>query len=118
MCIPPVSPTTPPTRRAHLDLIGTLPTSAETEAFLKVTQKDKRAQLIEALMRRTEFADFWALKWSDLLRVDRLALGHENAFAYYQWIRAAMRDNRPLDQWTRELLTAEGCATSRYRFLL
>ena len=95
-------------RRAHLDLIGTLPTAAETEAFLKDTRKDKRAQLVEALMRRTEFADFWALKWSDLLRVDRLALGHENAFAYYQWIRAAMRDNRPLDQWTRELLTAEG----------
>ena len=95
-------------RRAHLDLIGTLPTAAETEAFLKDTRNDKRAQLVEALMRRTEFADFWALKWSDLLRVDRLALGHENAFAYYQWIRAAMRDNRPLDQWTRELLTAEG----------
>ena len=95
-------------RRVHLDLIGTLPTVAETEVFLKDTRKDKRAQLVEALMKRPEFADFWALKWSDLLRVDRLALGHENAFAYYQWIRGAMQDNRPLDQWTRELLTAEG----------
>ena len=95
-------------RRVHLDLIGTLPPAAETEAFLKDDREDKRGQLVETLMQRPEFADFWALKWSDLLRVDRLALGHENAFAYYQWIRDAMRDNRPLDQWTRELLTAEG----------
>ncbi len=95
-------------RRVYLDLIGTLPTAKETEAFLQDNRKDKRIRLVNTLMGRPEFADFWALKWSDLLRVDRLALGHENAFAYYQWIRGAMRDNRPLDQWTRELLTAEG----------
>lgn len=95
-------------RRIFLDLIGTLPTGNETEAFLKDQAPDKRAKLVQRLMDRPEFADFWALKWSDILRVDRLALGHENAFAYYGWIREAMRKNKPLDQWARELLSAEG----------
>ena len=95
-------------RRVYLDLIGTLPTANETEAFLKDKRKDKRAQLVQGLLTRPEFTEYWALKWSDLLRVDRLALGHENAFAYYGWIRDAVRENRPLDKWTRELLTAEG----------
>ncbi len=95
-------------RRVYLDLIGTLPTASEAEAFLKDKQKDKRVQVVKGLLARPEFADYWALKWSDLLRVDRLALGHENAFAYYGWIRDAVRENRPLDKWARELLTAEG----------
>ncbi|MCS5604867.1 MAG: DUF1549 domain-containing protein, partial [Alphaproteobacteria bacterium] len=95
-------------RRVYLDLIGTLPTANETEAFLNNNRPAKRAQLVQDLMARPEFTDYWALKWSDLLRVDRLALGHENAFAYYGWIRDAVSENRPLDKWTRELLTAEG----------
>ena len=95
-------------RRVYLDLIGTLPTANETEDFLNNNRPDKRAQLVQRLMTRPEFADYWALKWSDLLRVDRLALGHKNAFAYYGWIRDAVSENRPLDKWTRELLTAEG----------
>lgn len=95
-------------RRVHLDLIGTLPTAAETRAFLKNNRRDKRQELVQALMERPEFIDYWALKWSDRFRVDRLVLGHENAFAYYEWIRDALRENKPLDVWARELLTAEG----------
>ena len=95
-------------RRVHLDLIGTLPTAAETRAFLQNDRRGKRPELVQALMSRPEFVDYWALKWSDRLRVDRLVLGHENAFAYYEWIRDALRENKPLDVWARELLTAEG----------
>jgi len=95
-------------RRVHLDLIGTLPTAAETRAFLKNNRRGKRSELVQTLMERPEFIDYWALKWSDRFRVDRLVLGHENAFAYYEWIRDALRENKPLDVWARELLTAEG----------
>src|SRR5262249_25481570 len=74
-------------RRAFLDIIGTLPTADEARAFLKDETSDRRMRLVDNLLQRPEFADFWALKWSDVLRVDRLALGHKRAYAYYRWIR-------------------------------
>jgi hypothetical protein len=95
-------------RRAHLDIIGTLPTPAEARRFLADKRADKREQLVDALLGRPEFADYWALKWADLLRVDRLKLGHRDAFAYYKWLRDAFAANTPLDRLARELLTAEG----------
>lgn len=95
-------------RRAHLDIIGTLPTAAETRRFLADESSDKRSQLVDALLKRPEFADFWALKWADLLRVDRQKLGQRDAYAYYRWIREQFAANRPMDQFARSLLTAEG----------
>lgn len=95
-------------RRAHLDIIGTLPTAAEARRFLASQASDKRARLVDALLERPEFADFWALKWADLLRVDRQKLGQRDAYAYYRWIRDQFAANRPLDQFARALLTAEG----------
>lgn len=95
-------------RRVYLDLIGTLPTADEARRFLADKSANKRAALIDDLLNRSEFADYWALKWSDLLRVDRQALGHKKAYAYYRWIRDSIAKNKPFDQFTRELLTAEG----------
>lgn len=95
-------------RRVFLDLIGTLPTAAETKQFLSDPSPDKRTRLVDDLLARPEFADFWALKWADLLRVDRAVLGHEGAYAYYRWIHDAVAKNKPLDRFARELLTAEG----------
>jgi hypothetical protein len=95
-------------RRAYLDVIGTLPTPAEARRFLSDRRPDRRALLVDELLRRPEFADYWALKWADLLRVDRQALGHKRAYAYYRWIRESLAANKPLDQFARELLTAEG----------
>ena len=95
-------------RRVFLDLIGTLPTSDEARRFLADERPDRRARLVEELMRRPEFADYWAVQWSDLLRVDRLALGHEGAYEYYSWIHKSFANNTPMDEFARELLTAEG----------
>ncbi|MBL8795309.1 MAG: DUF1549 domain-containing protein [Planctomycetia bacterium] len=95
-------------RRVYLDVIGTLPTPAEARSFLDDPRADKRARLVDALVQRPEFADYWALKWADLLRVDRQALGHKRAYAYFRWIRESLAANKPLDQFARELLTAEG----------
>ena len=95
-------------RRAYLDVIGTLPTPAEARRFLTDKRPNRRALLVDVLLQRPEFADYWALKWADLLRVDRQALGHKRAYAYYRWIRESLAAGKPLDQFARELLTAEG----------
>lgn len=95
-------------RRVNLDIIGTLPTSDEARRFLNDQRPERRIKLVDELLERPEFADYWALKWADLLHVDRQALGHKYAYRYYQWIRDSLAGNKPLDRFARELLTAEG----------
>jgi hypothetical protein len=95
-------------RRVYLDTIGTLPTAAEARRFLGDNRPDRRARLVEELLQRPEFADFWALEWADLLRVDRAALGPKQAYAYYRWLRESLAANRPLDEMARAVVMAEG----------
>lgn len=98
-------------RRVYLDVIGTLPKLEETKAFLQDQNPKKRAALIEQLLGREEFADYWAMKWSDLLRVKSefpVNLWPAAAQSYHHWIRASIQENKPYDQFVRELLTASG----------
>jgi hypothetical protein len=95
-------------RRVYVDVIGTLPTSDEARKFLSDPDPDRRAKLVEALFDRPEYGDYWGLKWSDVLRVDRLQLGRKNAYLYYRWVRDSFAQNKPLDRFAAELLTAEG----------
>lgn len=98
-------------RRVYLDVIGTLPAPAEVRKFLEDRRTDKRAALIEALLARDEFADYWAMKWCDLLRVKAefpINLWPNAVQAYHRWIRDAIRENKPYDQFVRELLTSSG----------
>jgi hypothetical protein len=95
-------------RRVYLDIIGTLPTAAEARTFLADKRPDRRARLVDSLLKRPEFADFWALKWSDLLRVDRRVLGHKGAYQYYRWIRDSFAANKPYDRFAREFLAGDG----------
>ncbi len=98
-------------RRAYLDVIGTLPKGAEAEQFLQNPDSNKRRALIDRLLERDEFADYWAMKWSDLLRVKAefpINLWPNAAQAYHRWIRASIKDNLPYDRFVRELLTASG----------
>ncbi len=95
-------------RRVYLDVIGTLPTADEARQFLADKDAAKRAKLVDALLDRTEYADYWALKWADLLRVDRQALGHKRAYGYYKWLRDSLAENKPYDRFVREIVTAEG----------
>ncbi len=98
-------------RRVYLDVIGTLPTADEARKFLADKRADKRAKLVNELLGRPEYADLWAMKWADLLRVDKQALGARDAFTYYTWIRESLAANKPADRMVRELLTAEGPQT-------
>lgn len=95
-------------RRAYLDIIGTLPTPQAAEQFLDDKAADKRGQLVNRLLKQPEYADYWALKWSDLLRVDRLKLGHKQAYSYYRWIHDNFKRNRPFDEFAREVVSADG----------
>ena len=95
-------------RRAHLDVIGRLPTVEEARAFLADSSTDKRVKLIDSLLTRPEYADFWANKWMDLLRPNPYRVGIKATFNYDAWIRDKFRRNVPYDQYVRELLTAQG----------
>ena len=100
-------------RRVFLDTIGTLPTADEARSFLEDQSPGKRAALIDHLLERPEFADYWGLKWGDLLRVKAefpINLWPAGAMAYDRWIRTSLRDNMPYDQFVRELLT--GCGSN------
>jgi hypothetical protein len=69
-----------------------------------------RARLIDALTQRPEFADYWALKWSDVLRIQDEMLKDSGTRAYHKWVRESIAQNKPMDQFVRELLTASGPA--------
>lgn len=98
-------------RRAYLDVIGTLPTADEARAFLADKSPDKRGTLVDRLLERDEFADYWAMKWCHLLRVKSefpINLWPNAVQAYHQWIRTSIKENLPYDRFVRELLTASG----------
>ncbi len=95
-------------RRAYLDLIGLGPTAQESRAFLADTAPDKRARLVETLLSRPEFADFWALKWADLLKIEERLLDPKGMEVFHGWIRESIAANKPLDQFARELIAARG----------
>lgn len=95
-------------RRVYLDVLGILPSPGESAAFLADSAPDKRSKLIDALLQRPEYADFWALKWSDLLRINNKQVTATGVHKYRRWILAAVRDNMPYDKFVRQLLTATG----------
>jgi hypothetical protein len=95
-------------RRASLDLIGTLPTPDQVRSFLSSADPEKRRKAIDELLERPEYVDYWALRWGDLLRVHRRYVGDKGLGTVSSWLRRSIRENKPLDQMTRELLTAQG----------
>ena len=95
-------------RRVYIDIIGTLPTAQEARRFLTDENPRRRELLVDELLDRQEYAIYWALKWSDLLHVDRAILGHRRAYAFYRWIRDGLAVNRPMDEFARAIVTADG----------
>ena len=98
-------------RRAYLDVTGTLPTAEEARQFLNDPDPGKRRKLVDRLLERDEFADYWAMRWCDLLRVKSefpINLWPNAVQAYHRWIRTAVKENMPYDRFVREMLTASG----------
>ena len=92
-------------RRAFLDTIGTLPTAKEVREFLSAPKRD---ELIDSLLKRPEFVDYWAYKWSDLFLVQSKQLKPAAMWSYYNWIRNNVAANTPWDKLVRDLITAQG----------
>ena len=121
-------------RRVYLDTIGTLPTLEETTSFLSDSSPDdgdlddrgeteidgsvqtaedvggfqKRDRLIDELLGREEFVDYWSYKWSDLLLVNGRRLRPKAVKSYYEWIRKQVEQNTPWDEMVRKIITATG----------
>jgi len=95
-------------RRVYLDVLGILPDVAETQAFLADGSPEKRSQLIEHLFERPEYAQFWALRWGDLLRLNPKNVTTSGVHKLNRWLVTSLRDNMPYDRFVATLLTASG----------
>ena len=105
-------------RRAFLDSIGTLPMPEKVQAFLESNNPNKRDELVDELLGLTgdakrdlyvkPWSGYWALKWGDLLRNNRKQTGVAGMWSLFNWTRRALRENMPVDQFVREIITAEG----------
>lgn len=95
-------------RRVYLDTVGLLPTPDEVEAFLANPSPNRREEVIDSLLNRPEFVDFWTLKFADILRSNSRLIEVKGAHAFHRWIRTNIENNTPIDEFVRQLVTAEG----------
>jgi hypothetical protein len=95
-------------RRAYLDTIGVLPTAEEARKFLADKSAGKRDKLIEHLLGRPEFVDYWTYKWCDLLLVNSERLTPSSMWAFYHWVRNRVSAGTPWDELVRQIMTAKG----------
>ena len=97
-------------RRVTIDICGTLPTPEEVRRFVADRDPKKREKLVDRLLERPEYADYFALKWADILRVVR-GRDQENrygTYAFHRWIRDQIRRDVPYDQFVLGILAAQG----------
>jgi hypothetical protein len=99
-------------RRAYLDVCGVLPSPEEARTFLDSKDAQKRAKLIDQLLDRPEYADFFTLKWSDVFRSTRKAIQVKGTHVFQQWLHHHIDANTPFDQVIREVITASGSTFS------
>jgi Protein of unknown function (DUF1553)/Protein of unknown function (DUF1549)/Bacterial Ig-like domain (group 2) len=95
-------------RRAFLDATGWLPTPQEVERFISDNAPNKRATMIDSLLEREEYVDYWTNRWSDLLLVSSAKIGETAMWSFYNWIRDSVAANKPWDKMVREIITANG----------
>jgi hypothetical protein len=95
-------------RRAYLSALGILPTPEETNAFLADRNPDKRARLVDRLLERREFADYWAMKWADVLRNEEKAMGLKGVWTFHRWLVRQFDQDVPVDQVMRAMVASSG----------
>jgi len=95
-------------RRAFLDAAGILPTPEEVRQFVDDKAFDKRAKLVDRLLERPEYVDYWSYKWSDLLLVSSRRVQPAAMWAFYRFVRSSVAENKPWDRFAREVVTASG----------
>ena len=95
-------------RRVSLDITGSLPEPETAKLFLIDERQDKRSRLVEKLLKSKEYANYWALKWADLLRVEEKTLDPKGVKKTFTWLSEMIQQGKPLDQFAREILCAMG----------
>ncbi len=95
-------------RRVYLDTIGLIPTAAEARAFLASKDPNKRTQLVDSLLTRPEYADYWALYWGDHLDNTKQLLYNKGPYSFTRWLTGQFEKNVPYDQFVRNLLVSSG----------
>jgi hypothetical protein len=95
-------------RRAFLDATGTLPTAEEVEEFFADQSPNKREKLVDRILAKEEFNDYWAYKWSDVFLISSRRLQPTSMWAFYNWIRDSVKENRPWDRMARDIFTSTG----------
>ena len=95
-------------RRVYLDVIGSLPTAEESKAFLTSTDPQKRTKLIDELLNRDAYSQFWALKWADLMRGSDVTISRRGVHNFHRYLVERFREDRPFDEFARETLTSLG----------
>jgi hypothetical protein len=95
-------------RRAFIDTCGIIPTPEEARAFLDSKDPNKRAALVDQLLNRPEFVDYWTLRWSDLFRNNQDIKRNKGLQVFYRWIKESVRDNKPWDEVAKEMLLSGG----------
>jgi hypothetical protein len=100
-------------RRAALDICAVLPAPDDVAALEASTHPDKRARYVDRLLERPEYADLFALFWSALCRNQRTlgAISQPGTFAFHDWIRQALAENMPYDQFVAAIVAARGDAS-------
>lgn len=99
-------------RRAWLDVTGRLPSAEEAKRFVSDSDPQKRLRLIDHLLGLPEFADYWALKWADILRIEEKVLDRRGVEVFHGWIRDSIAEGMPMDEFAQEILTATGSTYS------
>lgn len=100
-------------RRVYVDIVGLLPTEQELAAFLADQNPKKRESLVDSLLERKDFTEIWVMKWAELLQI-RTTGGNANdvtyksALLWYEWLRAQIAENRPLNEIVYDLLSSTG----------
>jgi hypothetical protein len=95
-------------RRVYLDTVGLAPTGEEVRQFLASPRPDKRALLIDSLLKRPEYASFWTVKFEDWFRNNQLNSQGRSMAKFKEWVSERLAEDRPYDQMVRDLITSEG----------
>jgi hypothetical protein len=96
-------------RRAYLTVAGRIPTLEEAQAFLTWKEPNKRAKLIDTLLASDGYVHHFFNYWADVLRAQSQGVGDSTTSTnYLNYLRQALRDNKPYDQLARELVSSEG----------
>lgn len=96
-------------RRVTIDIAGRLPTPTETEQFLMDQDSSKRARAIDRLLDSPDYADYFANKWAAVLRNKRATNARKvHTYGFHSWIQRSLRENKPYDEFVREVITASG----------